>query len=151
MYVCVYTPDTDLPLRISLSLSHTHTHTHTRRSASCTHVSGLLHTLVNLTPINYHDLADTSPSAEDDEAVPVTSLECQWRRPRKRKESNLKIADATFQKHVYGRERKREFQSLKDFDPRPSELCGNAMDQMHYFLDKVKGTGLGVSLLFDSD
>ena len=35
--------------------------------------------------------------------------------------------------------------------PRPSELRGNATEQMHSFLGKVKGKGLGVSLLFDSD
>ena len=70
---------------------------------------------------------------------------------KKEKESNLKIANATFKKHVYGQERKREFQSLTNFNPRPSELRGNASDQMRSFLGKVKGKGLGVSLLFDSD
>ena len=69
----------------------------------------------------------------------------------KKEESNLKIADATFKKHVCGREQKREFQSMTNFDPRPSELRGNASIQMRSFLGKVKGKGLGVSLLFDSD
>ena len=114
-------------------------------------MSGLLHALVNLTPINFQDIVGMASPGDDDEAIPVTSLECQWKRPRKRKESNLKIAEATFQKHVYGQEQKREFQSLTDFDPRPSELRGNATDQMHSFLQKVKGKALGVSLLFDSD
>ena len=40
---------------------------------------------------------------------------------------------------------------MTGFDPRPSELRGNASDQMRSFLGKVKGKGLGVSLLFDSD
>ena len=53
--------------------------------------------------------------------------------------------------HVYGRERKRDFQSLADVDPRPNELRGNARDQMKSFNSKVKGKGLGISLLFDSD
>ena len=40
---------------------------------------------------------------------------------------------------------------MTDFDPRPSELRGNVIDQMHSLLGKIKGKGLGVSLLFDSD
>ena len=40
---------------------------------------------------------------------------------------------------------------MTNFDPRPSELRGNASIQMRSFLGKVKGKGLGVSLLFDSD
>lgn len=54
-------------------------------------------------------------------------------------------------KHVYRREPKREFQSMVQFDPHPSELHCDACDQIHSFLGKIKGKGLGVSLLFDSD
>ena len=46
---------------------------------------------------------------------------------------------------------RRELQSVTDFDPRPTELCGNASELMLSFLCKMKGKGLGVSLLFDSD
>ena len=40
---------------------------------------------------------------------------------------------------------------MADFDPCPTELHENAVDQMHSFLSKVKGKGLGVSLLLDKD
>ena len=40
---------------------------------------------------------------------------------------------------------------MTNFYLRPSELRGNANDQTHFFLAKVKGKGLGVSLLFDND
>ena len=47
---------------------------------------------------------------EEEEALPVTSYICQWKRPRKRKESTMKMSEAIFEKHihVYGRTKKRE-------------------------------------------
>ena len=54
-------------------------------------------------------------------------------------------------KHVYGRQRKHELKPLEDFDPRPVELCGKAKDHLAKFLDKVRGQGLGVSLLLDKE
>ena len=124
-----------------------------RKSASCTHVSGLLHALVGLAPAQFQD-STKEPSTQvghSEEPLPITSFECQWKPPRTRKESNLRIADAAFDKYVYGREKKRSYQSQADFDPRPVELRGQANSLLQSFLTKVKGRGLGVSLLFDPD
>ena len=44
---------------------------------------------------------------DEDNAIPA---KCQWKYPQKRKESNLRIAEARFPKHVYKLEQKREFQ-----------------------------------------
>ena len=86
---------------------------------------------------------------EEEEAVPITSLLCQWNAPRKRKESAMPISKTTFQKHVYSRQQKHELKPIDDFDPRPLELRGKATELLSDFLDKVRGQGLGVSLLFD--
>ena len=86
---------------------------------------------------------------EDEPALPVTSFLCQWKAPKTRKESNLPISQTEFQKHIYGRQRKYERNSLEDFDPRPPELRGKTKDRLVTFLKDVQGQGLGVSLLFD--
>ena len=93
----------------------------------------------------------TAVYSDDDEDLPVTSFACQWKEPRKRKESTLKFADADLKKHVYGRERKHHWKSIKDFDPQPVEHRGSAPQLMQDFLRSVKGKGLGVSVLFDKD
>ena len=59
------------------------------------------------------------------------------------------MADAKFEKHVYGREHKRSLQSIKDFDPRPPESIGTVVERLTGFLAKMQGKGLGVSLLLD--
>ena len=44
----------------------------------------------------------SSASTEEiEENLPVTPYPCQWKVPRKRKQSNLKMADATFEKRVW--------------------------------------------------
>jgi len=135
-----------------------------RGSASCTHISALLHALVAMKPSP--DAATTSPDAattstntpltagdsdDEDDSLPVTSYACQWKAPKKRKESTLKFADANFEKHTYGRQRKHQWRPIKDFDPRPPEYRGNAQHLMKDFLVSVKGKGLGVSVLFDKN
>ena len=54
-----------------------------RKSASCTHISALLHELAVLTSIPF-PVASSVPDDEDAESVSVTSLPCQWKPPRKR-------------------------------------------------------------------
>ena len=54
-------------------------------------------------------------------------------------------------KHVYGRERKHQLKPLEDFDPCPVELRGKVNDHLETFLAKVRGEGLGVSLLLDKE
>ena len=50
---------------------------------------------------------------DDEEAVPMTSLPCRWKAPKKRKESNKRISGATFEKYDYTKP--------NNFDPRPQE------------------------------
>ena len=125
------------------------THMLYRESASCTHISALLHALVALRPGPPPTAA--GDSEEDDEGLPVTSYPNQWKPPRKRKQSNLKFADVTFEKHTYGRERKHQWKMIKDFDPRPVEYRGSAPEKLKEFVKTVKGKGLGISVLFDED
>ena len=121
------------------------------KSASCTHVSALLHALASLTSSHRQHVSDSPTQSDDEEALPITSYLCQWNAPRKRKESNMPISEAVFQKHVYGRQRKRELKPIEDFDPRPVELRGKSTQHLKMFLSKVRGQGLGVSLLFDEE
>lgn len=86
---------------------------------------------------------------ENDEPLPVTSYLCKWNALRKRKVTNVPIAEAVFEKHVYGRQRKHNIKSLSDFDPRPDHLRGQAQDRLVTFLEDVKGQGIGMSLMFD--
>ena len=126
-----------------------------RKSASCTHVSALLHALMALSPSMYNEKkldendSDRESGSDGETPLPVTSYPCKWKLPCKRKESNLKMSEAKFEKHVYGKPKKRELQPLETFDPRPEEFQGTATDMLSQFLTKMKGKGLGVSLLFD--
>ena len=90
-------------------------------------------------------------SSDEETALPITSYICQWNVPRKRKESNLPVAEAVFHKHVYGRQRKNMLKPIEDYDPRPNDLRGKAKDYLKTFLSKVRGQGLGVSLLLDEE
>ena len=124
-----------------------------RKSASCTHVSAILHALCALAPAAFqvqpnHSAANIDEG--DDDSVPVTSLLCQWRVPKKRKESALPISQAIFKKHDYAKPAKRKVKLVENFDPRPPEFRGDAANRLPNFLDKVRGEQLGVSLLLDS-
>ena len=108
-----------------------------RKSASCTHVSALLHCLAALTSSLTNCHIDTSIqdcSDDDSETVlPITSFLCQWKAPKKRKENNLQISQTNFQKHLYDRERKYDRKSLQDFDPRPSAVRGKTNELLKNF------------------
>ena len=116
--------------------------------ASCTNVSALLHALASLTTSHQQHVGDSLTLSDDEETLPITSYLCQWKAPRKRMESNLPISEAVFQKHVYGRQRKYELKPIGDFDPRPVELRGKSTEHLE---TKVRGQGLGVSLISDKD
>ena len=120
-----------------------------RKSASCTHVSAMLHALVAMSPIHFVASSDMAFLEGDDEAIPVTSLPCRWKVPKARKESNLKISDANFKKHAYGKTSSAKYTRQEDFDPRPTRFRNNAQGLLKEFLGKVRGKGLGVSMLFD--
>lgn len=85
---------------------------------------------------------------ESDEHLPVTSYPCLWKAPRKRKQTNVRLADASFEKHVYGRvASSKRRQSVEDFDLCPLKYRGNANTQLTTFLQNVRGRRLGISLL----
>ena len=114
-------------------------------------MSAVLHALASIHPssfnlkLNVHLAGDT-----DVVQVPVTSLPCQWKPPRKRKQSTMPISEAVFQKHDYSKPVKRSIKSVEDFDPRPAEFRGLASSRLPDLLEKVKGEQLCVSLLLDS-
>ena len=123
-----------------------------RKSASCTHVSAVLHALVAMTTAGFKPQSTTVQTilADDEEEVmPVTSYLCQWKVPKKRKESNLPMSAAVFEKHDFQKQRKRRISPTEDFDPRPVECRGNAKSLLPTLLESVRGESLGVSLLFD--
>ena len=116
-----------------------------RKSASCTCVSGLLHALVAMSPsFPSHSVMDPSTSEPEEEALPITSYVCQWKPPRKRKESTLQMSEATFHKPVYGREKRRSSKPLEEFAPRPPEYKNTTQGRLTEFLGKVHGKGLCV-------
>ena len=51
---------------------------------------------------------------EEETPLPITSYPCQWKIPRKRKESTLLMSSATFYKHTYGKQKTGTFQSMED-------------------------------------
>ena len=121
------------------------------KSASCTHISALLHAVSSLTA---HRIGSTQSviavnSHHEDEALPITSYLCQWKQPRTRKKSNMPVSDAVFHKHVYGRVPKHALQSMEEFDPRPLELRNTARERLQDFLSKNSNQDLGVSVLFE--
>ena len=133
----------------SVPLSYSLCFLYFRASASCTHVSALLQALVGMTPVAFQLQPSGTPSLQTEEALPVTSFAFQWKPPRMRKQSSLPISEARFEKHVYGKERKRSLQPIEDFDPRPVEYRGTANQNLPTFLDKIRGEQLCVSLLLD--
>ena len=102
-----------------------------------------------MTPVRFPVTSSSIADEEDADSVPVTSLPCQWKKPRKRKESNLKMSDATFEKHIYGRTKKVKLLPIEDYDPRPEKYRNNIDTHMKKILAAVRGKGLGVSLLMD--
>ena len=112
----------------------------------------MLHALVALTTTGFQlhpALPSTSLPDEENEVMPVTSYLCQWKVPKKRKESNLPMSAAVFEKHDYRKQKKRRVSLTEDFDPRPVDCRGNATSLLPALLDSVRGESLGVSLLFD--
>ena len=61
----------------------------------------------------------------------------------------MKMSEATFEKHMYGRPKTRKFSALEDFEPRPLCYQGMATSLVPDMLEKVCGKGLCISLLLD--
>ena len=124
-----------------------------RKSASCTHVSALLHALTALAAPRFQlqpSEAGQMVADESDDVTPVTSLPCQWKPPRKRKESTMRVGEVTFEKHVYGRQKKRALRQAEEFDPRPLCFRGTAHERLPQLLDAIRNQNLCISLLFDN-
>ena len=119
-------------------------------SASCTHISALLHALAGLAPSTF-SLGVQGGSTDDDEeeTVPVTSQLCKWNVPQKRKDSAMPMSKVVFEKHDYSKPNKRRFKSFDDFDPRPPEFRGTAASRLPTLLNNIRGQQLCISLLFD--
>ena len=124
-----------------------------RKSASCTHVSAVLHALAGLNPAPFQ-LQPPFPSAtdepdDDEEVVPVTSLPCVWKQPKGRKDSSLLVSQTHFERHEHSKPVKRKFELLEEFDPRPVEFRGSARSNLPKLLNEVEGKKLCISLLLD--
>ena len=118
-----------------------------RLSASCVHVSALLHALVALKPAEHsHPLLDDD---SDEEMVPVASLPCQWKQPKGHKSNAMEMSTAQFEKHVYGKIKKQKIYTIDNFDPRPEEFRNQSSSKLPRLLDALAGKGHCVSLLLD--
>lgn len=123
-----------------------------RKSASCTHVSAFLHSLVALTSKNYQVNPELPSSAlvdgDSERFTPLTSILSSWNVPRCRKESNLQMSQAIFEKKDYQRSSRKRKQT-EYFDPRPEDYRGTAKSLLPDLLESVRGESLGISVLFD--
>ena len=127
-----------------------------RMSASCTHVSALLHALAALSSTSFQlqpnlpSTSSTETESTEAEPTPVTSLPCQWKAPKAKKDSTLQIASTSFEQREYRKPVKRKIKLLEDFDPRPPQFRGQIQSRMPAFLESVKGEQMSISFLLDS-
>ena len=61
----------------------------------------------------------------------------------------MKMSEATFEKHMYGRTKTRKLSALGDFAHRPVRHRGTATSLVPDLLEKVSGKELCISLLLD--
>ena len=111
------------------------------------HVSAVLHASSAMNPAPFPSTSSTTDDADEES---VTSLACTWKQPRKRKESNMKISEVVFEKHVHGITKKHKYEKLEDFDPRPTKYHNTANNNLPALLGSIRGQGLCVSLLLDT-
>ena len=110
-------------------------------------MSAVLHALSAMNPTPF---PSSSSTTDDTDEQPVTSLACTWNQPRKQKESNMKISEVVFEKHVHGKTEKHKYEKLEDFDPQPAKYHNTANNNLSTLLDSVRGQGLCISLLLDT-
>ena len=118
-------------LTLNLSLSLSLSPHHYRKSANCTHVSAVLHALTGLNPTSFNLNPRLPPAIDDDDDEMPVTLPCQWKAPKKRKESTMPLSEATFEKHEYGKPVKRKIKHVEHFDPRPSQFRGSTMSRLN--------------------
>ena len=103
-------------------------------SATCVHVSAILHALASITSSLWPNPPSVVNVENDaDTAVCPTSLLNSWKPPRKRKESTLMMSQVKFEKHVYGKKRQYDipwvrfmYHHLKEIDwfPKSEQVAG---------------------------
>ena len=59
------------------------------------------------------------------------------------------MSQVKFEKHVYGKKRQYDIQSLEMFDPRPTEYRGTVTALLNKFIETTKRRCSCVPLLFD--
>ena len=103
-----------------------------------------------MSPPEIDAVASTAQSSAPpfQEKLPITFFSCQWNVPRKRKESTAKFINISFQRHVYGCQRKHTLELVTHGQLNIEELLLLLLES---FLATVKGRGLGVSVLLDKD
>ncbi|KAL5505774.1 hypothetical protein EMCRGX_G007270 [Ephydatia muelleri] len=105
-------------------------------SASCTHVSALLHALAALSSTSFQfqpnlpSTSSTETEATETEPTP--------------------IASTSFEQHEYRKPVKRKIKLLEDFDPQPPQFRGQIQSRMPAFLESMKGEQMSISFLLDS-
>lgn len=78
-------------------------------------------------------------AVDDEEALSITSYACQWKVSQRRKQSTLEVSLASFEKHVYGKHKKRFVKPLEEFDPRPQFCSGTTNERLPKLLEKLRG------------
>ena len=101
-----------------------------RQSEICTHISALLHALSALNTTSALRPSLQLTHDKEEEAIPCTSQSCQWKLPRKCKESILRLSDAMFEKHNYAKPVKRKICKVEYFDQRPDSFHGTASSRL---------------------
>ena len=93
-----------------------HSNTIKRKSTSFTHVSALLHAFVGLTSSEHvqQQSKDSNEVEEEDEVLSVMLFLCQWKVPKKRKESNKEMSKVVFEKHLSKSKKNGKQVSLKN-------------------------------------
>ena len=100
-----------------------------RKSASCTHVSAVLHPIANLNPPSFRLKPNVHVTIGEEEEMPCTSVPGQWVitcKKRKDSTSSIEITSVVFEKHDYSKPVKKRVKLIEDFDPRPPECIGTA-------------------------
>ena len=87
-----------------------------------------------MTTAGFQQPSLSSSLPPDEEAVmPVTSFLCQWKIPKKRKDSVQPMSTASFEKHDYQKQKKKKVSLIEEFDPWPVECRGTGTSLLESF------------------
>ena len=115
------------------------------KSASCTHVSALLHALLCMSESELPMFKQPVTTENEEEVLPVTLYSCKWKVPKK---STLCMSEATFEKRVWkGEEALAEVNTWRVW-PMPTRAERHC--RWAELIDKLHGKGLSISLSLDS-